>query len=38
VSADEACAVLEISAENQRVLLHRGRAALRTALEAYYRG
>jgi RNA polymerase sigma-70 factor (ECF subfamily) len=37
VSSDETCAVLEISAENQRVLLHRGRAALRTTLEGYYR-
>jgi RNA polymerase sigma-70 factor, ECF subfamily len=38
LSAEEACTVLEISAENQRVLLHRGRAALRAALEQYYRG
>jgi RNA polymerase sigma-70 factor, ECF subfamily len=34
LSADEVCAVLEISEENQRVLLHRGRTRLRTLLEA----
>lgn len=37
-SSDEVCGVLDVSAENQRVLLHRGRAKLRTALETYYRG
>ena len=37
VSSEETCAVLEISAENQRVPLHRGRAALRQTLEDYYR-
>jgi len=37
VSSEETCAVLEISAENQRVLLHRARAALRQRLEEYYR-
>jgi RNA polymerase sigma-70 factor (ECF subfamily) len=38
LSAEEACAVLDVTLENQRVLLHRGRAALRTILEDYYRG
>jgi RNA polymerase sigma-70 factor (ECF subfamily) len=38
LSAGETCAALQLSAENQRVLLHRGRAAVRTALEAYHRG
>jgi len=32
-SSDEVCEMLSISAANQRVLLHRGRAALRAALE-----
>jgi RNA polymerase sigma-70 factor (ECF subfamily) len=36
MSSDEACAALHVSAQNQRVLLHRGRSALRAALEAYY--
>lgn len=31
----EVCDVLDISVANQRVLLHRGRAAVRQALEAY---
>lgn len=34
-TADEVCALLEISAANQRVLLHRGRTAARAALAAY---
>jgi RNA polymerase sigma-70 factor (ECF subfamily) len=35
LSAGEVCRLLGVSAENQRVLLHRGRARLRDALEAY---
>jgi RNA polymerase sigma-70 factor (ECF subfamily) len=38
LDSDEACAVLGVSPQNQRVLLHRGRAALRAALEGYYGG
>ena len=38
MSAEEICAVLGISPANQRVLLHRARAALRAALTGYYRG
>ena len=38
LTAEEACAVLDVTLENQRVLLHRGRAALRAVLEDYYRG
>ncbi|MGY1681154.1 RNA polymerase sigma factor [Geodermatophilus sp. SYSU D01176] len=38
MSAEETCAALHLSAGNQRVLLHRGRAALRAALEDYYDG
>jgi len=34
-SSEEACAVLEVSEANQRVLLHRARARLRAALEDY---
>jgi RNA polymerase sigma-70 factor, ECF subfamily len=34
LSHDEACAVLGITAGNQRVLLHRGRAQLRAILDA----
>jgi RNA polymerase sigma-70 factor, ECF subfamily len=37
LTSDEACDALGITAQNQRVLLHRGRAALRQALEDYYR-
>jgi RNA polymerase sigma-70 factor (ECF subfamily) len=37
VSAVEACSAMSLSQQNQRVLLHRGRAALRAALEDYYR-
>jgi RNA polymerase sigma-70 factor (ECF subfamily) len=35
LSTDEVCDLLQISAENQRVLLHRGRTRLRQALESY---
>jgi len=35
LASDEVCEVLEISEANQRVLLHRGRAAIRTLLEEY---
>lgn len=38
MTAEEVCAALGISAQNQRVLLHRARAALRAALGGYYRG
>ena len=31
----EVCQLLDISTANQRVLLHRGRAAVRQALENY---
>ncbi len=34
--ADEVCALLEITAANQRVLLHRARAFVRAKLETYY--
>jgi RNA polymerase sigma-70 factor (ECF subfamily) len=37
LSAEEVCMALGLSAANQRVLLHRGRARLRTALETHYR-
>jgi RNA polymerase sigma-70 factor (ECF subfamily) len=37
-TADEVCAALELSAANQRVLLHRGRAQLRRALEEWHCG
>jgi RNA polymerase sigma-70 factor (ECF subfamily) len=35
-SADEVCDLLDISSGNQRVLLHRGRAVVRTHLERYF--
>ncbi|MGY1616748.1 RNA polymerase sigma factor [Geodermatophilus sp. SYSU D00691] len=38
MSAEETCAALQLSPGNQRVLLHRGRAALRALLEDYYHG
>jgi RNA polymerase sigma-70 factor (ECF subfamily) len=34
--ADEVCAALELSAGNQRVLLHRARTAVRAAIERYH--
>jgi RNA polymerase sigma-70 factor (ECF subfamily) len=37
-SAEEVCHLLGLSRENQRVLLHRGRARLRTVLEEYVDG
>lgn len=36
--AEDVCAMLEISAANQRVLLHRARAAVRSRLEGYFSG
>jgi RNA polymerase sigma-70 factor (ECF subfamily) len=33
LDSDEVCEALQLSRENQRVLLHRGRLKLRTALE-----
>ncbi len=33
--SDEVCDLLDLTAGNQRVLLHRGRAAVRQALEEY---
>ena len=34
--ADEVCAIMGVSAANQRVLLHRARAVVRAELEAYF--
>ncbi len=34
--SDEVCALLELTAANQRVLLHRGRARIREALAGYF--
>ena len=34
--SDEVCAILEITAANQRVLLHRARAFVRGRLEEYF--
>ena len=38
MSSEETCAALQLTQQNQRVLLHRGRSALRAALESYYVG
>ena len=38
LSAEEVCDLLELSQENQRVLLHRGRSRLRAFLEEYLDG
>jgi RNA polymerase sigma-70 factor (ECF subfamily) len=38
LSSDEVCEVLDISEANQRVLLHRGRSAIRNELEEYIDG
>src|SRR6516165_6119530 len=38
LSAEEVCDLLELSQENQRVLLHRGRSRLRAFLEQYLDG
>jgi RNA polymerase sigma-70 factor (ECF subfamily) len=38
LTSEEVCSALGVSAVNQRVLLHRGRARLRAVLEDYYRG
>ena len=38
LDAEDVCALLGLSAENQRVLLHRGRSRLRAELEAYVDG
>lgn len=38
LSSEEVCEILHVTAVNQRMLLHRGRSALRAALESYYRG
>jgi RNA polymerase sigma-70 factor, ECF subfamily len=35
-SSEEVCEALEISPGNQRILLHRGRSRIRTALERYF--
>ena len=37
-SSEEVCNVLAITETNQRVLLHRGRQRLRSALERYHSG
>ncbi len=37
LSATDVCDLLGVSAENQRVLLHRARSGMRAYLEDYYR-
>ena len=37
IGAEEVCELLALSPGNQRILLHRGRGALRAALEEYHR-
>jgi len=37
LSSEEVCQILQVSAGNQRLLLHRGRSTLRAVLEDYYR-
>jgi RNA polymerase sigma-70 factor (ECF subfamily) len=37
-SSDEVCEALEVSAANQRVLLHRARSRVRAELEAHLDG
>jgi RNA polymerase sigma-70 factor (ECF subfamily) len=34
--SDEVCSILDITAANQRVLLHRARAFVRSRLEEYF--
>jgi RNA polymerase sigma-70 factor (ECF subfamily) len=36
LESDEVCRLLELSAGNQRVILHRARARVRTELERYF--
>jgi RNA polymerase sigma-70 factor (ECF subfamily) len=38
LSAEEVCELLDLSPENQRVLLHRGRSRLRSVLDGYFNG
>jgi RNA polymerase sigma-70 factor (ECF subfamily) len=35
-SSEEVCEALELSAGNQRILLHRARSRVRAAIERYY--
>ena len=37
-SSEEVCGIMGLTAQNQRVLPHRGRAKIRAALEVYYSG
>ena len=38
LSSADVCELLDVSPENQRVILHRARAKVRAAMEDYYRG